>query len=148
MNHISFTLETNRFLGEGIPSITIDGERLAILAGSFAPTAHYAELVAVLLPLEMSALSPSERRAARARLLPSSGETTVAPILMCPDDLDFSCTVVVVEVQHQDRMVRWLRLGAEGGDAGIEWWPRFQPLAFDVDDYVRCLDGFDSITVS
>ncbi len=38
-------------------------------------------------------------------------EKTVLPILMCPDDLDFSCIVLVVEVEKLEDTVLWKRAG-------------------------------------
>ena len=33
------------------------------------------------------------------------------PILLCPDDLDFSCTVIIVEIEKTDKNVIWKRIG-------------------------------------
>lgn len=33
------------------------------------------------------------------------------PILSCPDDMDFSCIVIVVEVEKTDEFVYWKRIG-------------------------------------
>ena len=33
------------------------------------------------------------------------------PILSCPDDLDFSCTVIVAEVEKTNKYVLWKRIG-------------------------------------
>jgi len=38
-------------------------------------------------------------------------EKAILPIYMCPDDLDFSCTVVVVEVEKTNNSVHWKRAG-------------------------------------
>lgn len=37
--------------------------------------------------------------------------TTILPILLCPDDLDFSCIVIVVEVDKTKDFVYWGRVG-------------------------------------
>ncbi len=37
--------------------------------------------------------------------------STILPILLCPDDLDFSCTVIVVEVEKTKDFVYWNRVG-------------------------------------
>lgn len=34
------------------------------------------------------------------------------PILMCPDDMDFSCTVIVAEVIKTEKTVTWNRIGS------------------------------------
>ena len=40
-----------------------------------------------------------------------SQNAAITPILSCPDDFDFSCTVVVVDVVKQDDIVIWKRIG-------------------------------------
>jgi hypothetical protein len=43
------------------------------------------------------------------RLLPQSN--AICPILICPDDQDFSCTVVVVEIIKKPESILWKRIG-------------------------------------
>lgn len=38
-------------------------------------------------------------------------KTTILPILLCPEDLDFSCIVIVVEVEKTKDFVYWNRIG-------------------------------------
>lgn len=38
-------------------------------------------------------------------------EKAVVPIYMCPEDLDFSCIVIVVEVEKKEDFVYWKRVG-------------------------------------
>ena len=33
------------------------------------------------------------------------------PLLLCPDDLDFSCTIIVVDIHYAETTVHWGRLG-------------------------------------
>lgn len=40
-----------------------------------------------------------------------SQNAAITPILSCPDDFDFSCTVVVVDVVKQNDIVIWKRIG-------------------------------------
>ncbi|MDR2869061.1 MAG: hypothetical protein LBV04_01275, partial [Deferribacteraceae bacterium] len=43
-----------------------------------------------------------------------SDKPVVLPILLCPDDFDFSCTVIVVEVCWSgDTVVTWSRFGID-----------------------------------
>ena len=37
----------------------------------------------------------------------------IVPILMCPDDLDFSCVVLVVEVEKTENTIIWKRAGSK-----------------------------------
>ncbi|MBM7845688.1 hypothetical protein [Herpetosiphon giganteus] len=45
---------------------------------------------------------------------------TIVPILMCPDDCDFSCTIVVIEVSASATTVSWPRVGYAVGETPYE----------------------------
>jgi hypothetical protein len=45
------------------------------------------------------------------RILPDVGCTGYAPVLICPDDLDLGCSVVMAEVVAEPTVIRWDRLG-------------------------------------
>lgn len=75
-------------------------------------------------------------------------ETTIVPILVCPDDLDFSCIVVVCEVKYIETSVQWKRIGIDttgipnyiGKD--IEWFRTIPLLEFPLNQYENCLNEF------
>ncbi|MBP7687769.1 MAG: hypothetical protein KA765_07670 [Thermoflexales bacterium] len=46
-----------------------------------------------------------------ARILPDERQTTLCPILICPDDQDYFCTTVLVEIERTGEEVRWNRFG-------------------------------------
>lgn len=83
-----------------------------------------------------------------ANTLSCKNETTILPILVCPDDLDFSCTVIVCEVKYTDTSVQWMRIGKDmtgfpnyiGKD--IEWFQNLPSLHFSRQQYEDCLDVF------
>jgi hypothetical protein len=50
-----------------------------------------------------------EQKIAIERLSNETVGSTVVPILVCPDDADFSCTVLIVEVELSDKTVKWCR---------------------------------------
>src|SRR5215469_15633777 len=70
------------------------------------------------------------------RILPEVGSTAIAPVLMCPDDLDLYCTLLVAEVLVEPETVRWNRLGLDRSEdrrvamATIEWFPGIGPYTF------------------
>jgi hypothetical protein len=63
------------------------------------------------------------------RILPVENTTEICPILMCPDDNDFSCTIIVAEIINCGDVVQWKRLGldktkewdAEKVGATVDW---------------------------
>lgn len=75
-------------------------------------------------------------------------EKVILPILVCPDDLDFSCTVIVCEVQFNVSVVQWLKIGIDKtgfptyiGET-IEWFENIPPLEFLRSQYEECLNKF------
>jgi hypothetical protein len=81
------------------------------------------------------------------RILPEVGCTGYAPILICPDDLDYSCGVVVVEVVAEADIIRWDRLGFDATRQGavascVRWEIGLGPYRFRREDYERCLAAF------
>ena len=44
------------------------------------------------------------------------------PVLLCPDDMDFCCTVVVAKVQYDNDLVVWERIGIVTGKFDTKQW--------------------------
>ena len=83
------------------------------------------------------------------RILPDNGCTGYAPVLICPDDLDFGCSVVMAEVVAEPDVVRWDRLGLDATRKGavgscIRWDRGLGPFRFSRPDYEACLAAFRS----
>jgi len=81
----------------------------------------------------------------------------ILPILLCPDDFDFSCTTIVVEVIDNSDTVVWNRFGADITEFSadevelpkyigkkIEWFHNIKPFIFSKKDYLKCIDLFKS----
>ena len=60
----------------------------------------------------------SDKKVVWKRILPNENEIEICPILMCPDDCDFSCTLIVAEIQNYGTFIQWKRLGL---DETKEW---------------------------
>ena len=84
------------------------------------------------------------------RILPKLNENTVCPIFMCPDDCDFSCTLVVAEIYNKGSVIEWKRIGIDvtqdldinqiGSD--VEWFNKFSSLSFEKNQYIEMLKDF------
>jgi hypothetical protein len=143
VNRIEAARAKSKFVQEPHLTITVDGVPLDELLETAVPDANVAGLVSSLLgwfdKQEDNAL-PWER------ILPNVGCTGYAPILICPDDLDYNCTVVMVEVVAEPEVVRWDRIGYASGPGTvgscIRWLPGVGPYRFSRTDYVRCLSEF------
>jgi hypothetical protein len=102
---------------------------------------------------DTSAQGQAEAQYVRSRSEPSA-QHTVLPILLCPDDFDFACTTVVVDVIADDATVTWQRFGLDttgftegaalphyiGGD--VTWFDGVGPFVFTREHYTACRDGF------
>jgi hypothetical protein len=87
------------------------------------------------------------------RILPELGCTAYAPILICPDDLDLKCSVVIAEVACEDSVVRWSKLGFDASKPGsvgsvVRWELDWGSYVFAREDYERCLSVFRSASAA
>ncbi|NBA88302.1 hypothetical protein GVN16_21195 [Emticicia sp. CRIBPO] len=91
-----------------------------------------------------------EKEVVWKRILPEENETTICPILMCPDDNDFSCTLIVAEIRNCGNLIQWKKMGidktkewdAEKVGSTVEWLDKFNELNFYKQDYLTMLEIF------
>lgn len=84
------------------------------------------------------------------RILPNENETSICPILMCPDDNDFSCTLIVAEIINFGSYIQWRKIGldktneneAEKVGSVVEWFDKIDEMNFEKADYLLMLDKF------
>ena len=147
MNRIEAIRARSKYVPDPHLIITVDGEPLDELLDAALPGSNLSGLVSSLLGWfhkDEDTIIPWQR------ILPEVGCTGYAPILICPDDLDYSCGVVMVEVVAEPDMIRWERFGFDatrGGAVGscIRWIPEFgRSYCFSRSDYERCLTAFRS----
>lgn len=91
-----------------------------------------------------------EREVVWNRILPDIGHKTICPILMCPDDCDFSCTLIDAEIENTGGTIKWNKIGIDRTEefepdkigSTVEWLDKTQPLEFDLTEYEQMLDEF------
>ena len=64
----------------------------------------------------------------------------ILPILMCPDDCDFSCTIIVAEVVKDSEFVTWERIGVNVKglaeiDLEVNWLDKLPRMSFRRSEY-------------
>ncbi len=146
MNDLQAVRQRSRYVEEPHLVITLDGEPLDSLLARLAKN-H--EIEGLVTTLDDCLSDPKERPVVRERVLPTDGATAIVPILVCPDDLDFYCTVVVVQVTRIADRVRWERFGHDQTDSpmpervggNVEWFEGVGPFAFGLEEYQRFLDS-------
>ncbi|MBA3469745.1 MAG: hypothetical protein H0T53_08880 [Herpetosiphonaceae bacterium] len=112
------------------------------------------QLLLGLIPTLLDSLEdPGERNLTWQRIDPPVSGTTVAPVLMCADDQDFWCVIIVVEVEATEDAIIWHRFGYATGAADlarmpeavfdtVRWFEPQERLTFTVADYQACLAQF------
>jgi hypothetical protein len=110
-------------------------------------------LYAGLIPALHLMYSYKDSEVVWSRIIPEQNKTTICPVLMCPDDCDFSCTIIVAEIKRLDYLVEWNRLGinmtrdADSNAVGnlVEWLPEFPSLIFSYDEYSKTIEIFREV---
>ena len=141
-------LRTSKYVDFAHLVVTLDGQPLDEWVAARTGDTEYEGLITTL---EDCMIDMTARPVAWERILPAVGSNTVAPILVCESDLDFSCVVVVVEVARPDEhRVQWARFGRDQSkrrweDPGrvgsnVDWFEGFELLTFDAADYRSFID--------
>ncbi|MBK5720348.1 hypothetical protein JGH11_05645 [Dysgonomonas sp. Marseille-P4677] len=103
-----------------------------------------------LIPTLLYGLINQEEKIVWETILPNKGEITICPILMCPDDYDFSCTLIVAEIENHGSFIQWKQIGVDKQTKwfddeikyDIVWFSNFQSLNFELDDYQNMIQHF------
>ena len=152
MNTIHGRSHKTRYAAEPHLMVIIDGIPLDEFLAARSGDEGLIGLVPTLLDwLE----DPAERSLTWQQIDPPARSAAVAPLLMCPDDLDLWCTVVVVEVEATEDRIYWHRFGYAIGRADpaqmpaavlatVEWFAALESLSFAAAEYRACLDQFRS----
>lgn len=143
MNQIQVKNQASKYCQYPHLVICIDGIALDEILHKCYPDKDLIGLVPTLLDwLD----DPKEQEIVWKRAL--HAEKQVLPILMCPDDLDFWCTIIVVEVEKTGDIVKWLRLGLDISSSDglpdsigttVDWFSKMQPMSFNRQEYEEFL---------
>jgi hypothetical protein len=69
---------------------------------------------------------------------------------MCPDDNDFSCILIVAEIENYGDFVQWKRIGLDETrlrfedkfGKNINWFENLGTLNFETKDYLETIESF------
>lgn len=93
--------------------------------------------------------SEDEQQLVWDRVWPFVGKTQIVPLLVCPDDLDLSCTLLLAEVSSTEDEVVWERLGLDSspsrgsGEIGAQVaWFDIPAQRFQREEYLECVRSF------
>ncbi len=135
----------NQFL-----NIKIDGEWVDKLLSNLYP--EY-DIIGTIPTLSFRLETQEEEKIVWERFLPALNETTIAPILMCSDDCDFSCTLILAEIENIGHRVYWKRFGQDNSKtsenkenvgSNVKWFfPKIE-FEFDILEYEMVISDFRS----
>jgi hypothetical protein len=145
MNEISTVVRKSENVSEAHLDLLIDGIALAQTIRQYLTVDS--GLVPCLLPW-MDSLAEVE--VVRSRFFPSEGAVANAPVLMCPDDLDFWCTIIIAKIEHRQDCISWSAIGLNRSEPNppdaigceVEWSPSFAGWRFSKDAYRKVFEEF------
>lgn len=136
MNTISTIISRPKFASTEQPVLAIDDVPVYEWVNSQIYDADGNDATPTLVPAQTWLYDEDESRIAWQLLDPTHEGSTVVPLLVCPDDMDLSCTVVVVEQIVDKQNVEWRRFGLlinhiNGVVTSVRWSESAQRAIFD-----------------
>ena len=146
INIISTKTYLNSFSNKNFYIIKIDGKSLEDIILENQP-----EIIRGIVPTLLNWLeNQEESKVVWERLMPGEFQKSNLPILMCSDDVDFWCTLIMVEVEQDENYIYWNRFGLEISNAmtpneigkEIKWFQGIPPLVFEKENYENVMEEF------
>jgi|SaaInlStandDraft_1057018.scaffolds.fasta_scaffold363413_1 hypothetical protein len=143
MNTITATKAPSKYCDEPHFQLFIDEQPLDKIIAQINP--EYEGLVSTLLPWFCD---EEEYNYSIAKILPKENQS-ISPVLMCPDDVDLWCTLIVAKIKVEKETVTWEKLGLENSTAQtleelcseVEWFD-IKPFVFELSEYKKTIKKF------
>jgi hypothetical protein len=127
--------------------IFVDDVPLDELLAKLEPDSEPEGLVPAWLPW---LVDEAEQAVVWERMMPQFVGNVAVPILVCPDDLDFSCSLVIADLEAQPDRILWRRMGFDSTQStdparvgeDVDWFGRMPVLTFRRNDYEECVRAF------
>ncbi|WP_236235041.1 hypothetical protein [Pseudomonas tohonis] len=143
INVLSIIKHTSRYSSAPYTTFAIDGVPLEVWLPSQNPAAEH-DLIAAHAGLD----NDEETLMVWDRIYSIAPEwKTLVPLLVCPDDLDLCCSVIVVEQLSNQRHIQWCRFGLLNGSIreespAVDWFDAIPSLMFERSNFQATLDEF------
>ncbi|MEC0204879.1 hypothetical protein P4H39_19925 [Paenibacillus lautus] len=143
INKISVENMISKYVKETHPIIYIDGKPLDHILNDLYPE----DMVLGLIPTIVEWMSFDEEAKLVENTFDLTDEVKILPILMCPDDCDLSCTLIVAEVETANEQVMWKRIGIDMNnpkdlidqnkflETGVRWLNKVPRMIFSNEDF-------------
>lgn len=144
INKISVENQNSKYLKDAHPTILIDDKPLDQFFGEYYPN----DFIPGLIPMIVDWMNLDEESKLVEYVYDSTDKTKILPILMCPDDCDLSCTIIVAEVETTNNQIKWNRIGIDRNNPkevidkkkflkiGIEWIDNVPIMIFNKEEYM------------
>ena len=150
MNTIVAKLNPSKYVNSPHLDFFVDGRVLSDLLSEQCPDQN----IAGMIPTTLNWLeSESEQLLTWNRFLDRNSPRLTIPLLCCPDDLDFSCSLLMVVAVFDDDVVRWTEFGFDTTDftdlparvgSRIEPLPTTITFSFDRSEYDIMTNKFET----
>ncbi|HYG17016.1 MAG TPA: hypothetical protein VEC12_14760 [Bacteroidia bacterium] len=129
-------------------AIVINDELLDVIIDEEYPEENFLGLIPTLLPVIPSR---EEQDLVWERFKPEPGKPKMVPVLMCPEDLDLSCTTLIIKVIDFGEYIIWEKFGMDISGANgypqslgsrVEWLKKIKPMYFKKEQYMEMLEAF------
>jgi hypothetical protein len=153
MNTISTIISKPKFASIEQPVLAIDGVPVYQWVNSQIFDADGNDDTHILVPAQTWLYDEDESRIAWELLEPTHEGSTVVPMLVCPDDMDLNCTVVVVEQIVDKQTVEWRRFGLSINHinsvvTSVRWSESEQCAIFDRTQFEEAVLDFKRLSPS
>ncbi len=138
---ISVILHHSKFAIASHPVLAVDGVSLDLWLNTHIPESKSLGLV----PAQAWLIDDSELEMAWHWIIPAENDcSTMVPLLICPDDVDLSYTVIVVKQLSASDSIVWKRFGYALDNLdkvipSVFWFSIQVPIQFEREDYVMGL---------
>ncbi|WP_374517864.1 hypothetical protein [Undibacterium squillarum] len=152
MNLISAEMHKSAYATSPHPVLAIDGTPIELWIKCIAENASYEDDTFGLVPAQGWLLDENELNSAWKLLIPhKENSSTFVPLLICPDDVDLACTVIVVEQVVEKDKVIWARFGfavevINGIVTSVQWSKNEQKAEFDKSEFISACSELKRLT--
>ncbi|CAI8842734.1 MULTISPECIES: hypothetical protein [Pseudomonas] len=146
MNRLTITQHKSKYSAGHYPTFAIDELPLEVWLPHHNPQAEL-HLVAAHSGL----YSDQENELIWDRAYSTApGWTTLLPLLVCSDDLDLSCSVIVTEQFSDETVIHWQRFGLlkdriTSENPEVDWFHSIPSVTFARAAFINVLDSFREI---
>ena len=150
MNTIAARLNTTKYINSPHLDFFVDGQEL----GQLLDERHPGHQISGMIPTTLNWMEfESEQLIVWNRFLDRNSAQLTIPILCCPDERDFTCSLIIVDAEISNRIVKWNRFGFDMTESDylpirvgstVNWFAESDSLIFDRDEYDKMTHEFEA----